>query len=188
MLELRTDRLLLREYTPDDAQAVFAFAADPEVARFRIAEIPSIGQVQELVQHKTQKAQQQPRMDYELAVVNRNTQMVIGEAELFVENFHHAPNFDGSQARIGYALARPFWGQGFASEIVRELLRFGFDELRLHRIYAPCVPENTGSVRVLTKAGLRQEGHFKSSLWMKGQWRDVLLFAVLAHEWRASVS
>lgn len=158
ILNIRVDRPLLRKYTPVDADAVFAFAADPEVARFGIAEVPSIGQVGELLQHKAEKARQQPCMDYELDVVNPLTETVSGVVERFVETSHHAPNFDGSQARIGCALARPFWGKGFATEIVRHLLRLGFDELRLDRTGAPCVSEDLRSVRVLTTAGLRQEG------------------------------
>jgi ribosomal-protein-alanine N-acetyltransferase len=59
---------------------------------------------------------------------------------------------------MGYAIGRPHWGRGFASESARASLRYGFGRLELDRIIALAAPENTASRRVMEKAGMRFEG------------------------------
>jgi RimJ/RimL family protein N-acetyltransferase len=70
------------------------------------------------------------------------------------------------------------------TEAARAVLRFGFTELKLHRIFATCRPANIGSARVLEKLGMQREGHFRQHRWMKGAWHDSYLYAILDHEWR----
>jgi RimJ/RimL family protein N-acetyltransferase len=84
------------------------------------------------------------------------------------------------RGEIGYVLAREFWGHGYATEAARRLLTFGFDELDLHKITATCDPENRASVAVLTKNGMYQEGVLRDHVYVRGQWRDRLLFGVIA--------
>jgi len=84
------------------------------------------------------------------------------------------------RARLRQRPGRSRWGLGYATEAAAALLRYGFDQLGLHKISASCDPENIGSVRVLTKIGMRQEGHLRDQHRVRGQWRDRLLFAALA--------
>jgi RimJ/RimL family protein N-acetyltransferase len=64
------------------------------------------------------------------------------------------------------------------------VLRYGFGELDLHRVYATCRPANDASRCVLEKLGMRREGHLRRHRWMKGTWHDSLLYAILVEEWR----
>ena len=77
---------------------------------------------------------------------------------------------------------------GLASNAALKLLDFGFNALRMHRIYATCDPRNTGSARVLQKIGMKEEGRIREDLWIKTEWRDSLLFGLLAHEYHQSLS
>lgn len=86
---------------------------------------------------------------------------------------------------IWYLLDPAVWGRGLASEAVAELLRTGFEEFGLHRIWATCCPENAASIRVLEKAGLRREGYLVRNERIQGEWRDTWLYAILEEEWRA---
>jgi RimJ/RimL family protein N-acetyltransferase len=63
------------------------------------------------------------------------------------------------------------------------LLRFGFQDLRLHRIWARCVADNLRSANVLRKAGLRLEARLREHEYFKGRWWDTLLFGILVAEW-----
>jgi RimJ/RimL family protein N-acetyltransferase len=65
-------------------------------------------------------------------------------------------------------------------------LRFGFETLRMHRIYAIVEPENVASARVLEKVGMQREGHLREHRYAKGRRRDSVLYAMLAPEWAAS--
>jgi len=76
------------------------------------------------------------------------------------------------------------WGQGYATEAACEMVRFGFVELGLHRIWSWCVADNVGSAHVLEKVGMRLEGRQRDKEHYKGRWWDRLLYAVLEDEWR----
>ena len=88
------------------------------------------------------------------------------------------------EANIGYELNPDVWGRGCASEAARAILRFGFAELGLHRVWAECVAENTASARVLAKLGMRREAHFRELQWFRERWWDGYIYAMLDHEWR----
>ena len=83
-----------------------------------------------------------------------------------------------------YVLNRNFWNKGYVTEAVKRVIDFGFSELGLHRIYATLAPENVTSVRVLEKAGMRREGHLREHKYIKGEWRDSLLYAIFESERR----
>lgn len=85
-------------------------------------------------------------------------------------------------ASLGYWAGEPFAGQGYTSEAVLLVLGFAFDRLGLHRVEAACIPANAASKRVLEKCGFQQEGLGRNYLRINGDWRDHLLFAILAQD------
>jgi ribosomal-protein-alanine N-acetyltransferase len=112
-----------------------------------------------------------PRDRYPLAIEVDG--QLIGGAELRVVS---AANRRGE---IGYVLGRRWWGQGYATEAAGLLVRFGFENLGLHKVTATCHPDNTGSARVLTKVGMSPEGHLRDHVLVRGQWQDRLLFGIV---------
>ncbi|MEJ6781238.1 GNAT family N-acetyltransferase [Aminobacter sp. Piv2-1] len=89
---------------------------------------------------------------------------------------------------IGYWIGERYAGQGLMLDAVRLLVRHAFDTLRLHRIEAACIPENTRSVRVLEKAGFRREGLLRSYLRINGEWHDHYLYALIADDPQAVIT
>jgi ribosomal-protein-alanine N-acetyltransferase len=83
---------------------------------------------------------------------------------------------------LGYWIGQRFARQGFMFDAVRALIPFVFSTLGLHRIEAACLPSNTASQNLLTKAGFRQEGLARKYLQINGEWRDHVLFALLEDE------
>jgi RimJ/RimL family protein N-acetyltransferase len=88
-----------------------------------------------------------------------------------------------SDGEIWYLVSPEWWGRGIATQAATQLLRFGFAEMHLHRIWATCLPENPASRRVLEKAGMRQEGFLVKNLKIHGEWRSSFLYAILDEEW-----
>jgi ribosomal-protein-alanine N-acetyltransferase len=86
---------------------------------------------------------------------------------------------------IGYALAREYWGHGYATEAVRAMIEFGFEHLNLNRIEARAVPANVASTRVMQKAGMKYEGILSESGFFKGAYQDVALYSILRSDGRA---
>ena len=87
-------------------------------------------------------------------------------------------------AELGYWLGMAYWGQGFATEAAREMLRFGFEDLHLHRIFASHFSHNSASGRVLLKLGMRHEGCQREHLRKWDQYVDSELYGILQHEWK----
>jgi len=85
---------------------------------------------------------------------------------------------------IGYWVGAPHARQGYMTKAIRPVISFVFDTLRLHRLEAACLPENHVSVRLLKRAGFREEGLARGYLKINGVWRDHLLFALLDEDWR----
>ena len=87
-------------------------------------------------------------------------------------------------AVLGYWLGLPFVRRGYMTEAVAAIVRFAFDELRLHRLEAATMPVNHASIRVLERNGFRREGLARRLLKINGVWQDHVLYALLAEELR----
>jgi [ribosomal protein S5]-alanine N-acetyltransferase len=83
-------------------------------------------------------------------------------------------------ASLGYWMGEPYAGKGHMTAAVRALAPFVFQSLRLRRIEAACLPNNVASIRLLERVGFQKEGYARSYLCIGGEWRDHLLYALLA--------
>ncbi|MBT0772527.1 GNAT family N-acetyltransferase [Kineosporia sp. J2-2] len=176
--DLHTPRLLLRDIAPGDVDAVHAYAGDPEVCRFMVWGPNTLDDTRAFVAEQLVAAAAPDRRTHNRLIVHAGSGQVIGGIELRLES---PANQRGD---FGYILRRDHWGQGYATEASRAVLDLGFGQLGLHRITATCDPGNTASARVLEKSGLRREGLMRQHLRRGGQWRDSLLYAVLASDER----
>jgi ribosomal-protein-alanine N-acetyltransferase len=83
---------------------------------------------------------------------------------------------------LGYWMGAPHAGKGRMTRAVASAVRFGFATLRLHRIEAACLPENTASQTLLERNGFQREGLARGYLRINGAWRDHLLYAMVEPE------
>jgi RimJ/RimL family protein N-acetyltransferase len=100
----------------------------------------------------------------------------IGGVGLRLDEQHH-------HAELGYWLGVPYWGKGYATEAAQEMLRYGFEDLGLHRIFASHFKHNTNSGRILRKLGMRHEGCQREHLRKWDQFVDSELYGILRQEW-----
>ena len=84
---------------------------------------------------------------------------------------------EGHKAEIGYWLGEKYWGQGIVTTAVKLITKYGFQELKLKRVYAHVFPFNKGSVRVLEKAGYKYEGRLRKNSFRNNKFIDSLMFA-----------
>ena len=166
-MQLKTTRLLIRDFIDTDLDAVYAYGSDPEVVRYMVFPPSTLAGTREHIARCMALALVQPRCVYDMGIVLRSTGEIIGGITLGV--------FDppAGEAAFSYLLNRAMWGQGFATEALTEMLRFGFTQLGLQRIADSCAAENSASARVMEKCGLRLESE-----------RDgERLYALTATEW-----
>jgi RimJ/RimL family protein N-acetyltransferase len=86
-------------------------------------------------------------------------------------------------AEIGYWIGLPFWGRGFASEAARQVIRYGFEERGLHRIFAAHFTRNPASGKVMVNAGMKFEGTLRRHVKKWGEYLDVNFYGILREEW-----
>ncbi|HLV99019.1 MAG TPA: GNAT family protein [Ktedonobacterales bacterium] len=173
-----TSRLVLREFVAEDWPTVLAYQSEPAYLRYYEWTERTAEEAQAFVQRQIDQQHGEQRYRYQLAIALPETGELIGNCGLRLE---HPGAFEGD---IGYELAPQHWGNGYATEAARSMLALGFEELRLHRIWAWCIAENVGSAHVLEKIGMRREGQHRDKEWFKGRWWDTYTYAILAHEWR----
>ncbi|WP_330332386.1 GNAT family N-acetyltransferase [Streptomyces sp. NBC_00536] len=171
-------RLVLREITHDDVDAVHAIYGNEEATRHLSFEPRTREQVEAIVERSVTSAVASPRDEYWLAVTARETAELIGYARLALDP--HQP----MAATMGFALRPDAWGQGLGTETVRALLSLAFDHLGLHRVWAARAPLNTASHKTLIRAGMTEEGRIREHVHVRGAWRDSVTYSVLDHEWR----
>ncbi len=176
---LATARLTLRPIEPGDWPAIHAFTSDAEVQRYISGTPLSEQETRDLIATLRDWEQERPPRARPFVFVHTAANRIIGFGGLYWTGVR-----ERWQAELGYTLQRDCWGQGYATEAGAALLRLGFDEMRLHRIFAQCHPANTGSARVMQRLGMRYEGCLREVEWNRGGWWDMLQYAILDHEWR----
>jgi ribosomal-protein-alanine N-acetyltransferase len=176
------DRLTLREFTAADIDAVLEIYGDPVVTEHLSFEPRSRDQVAATITAVTKAATADPRTEYSLAAELNDGGQVIGFARLAVDAQHPGQ----SSAQLGFALRKENWGQGLGAETVSLLLRLGFDELGLHRLWGARSPANTVSDHLMRKLGMIEEGRIRHHLRIGGQWRDSIVHSILEDEWRTT--
>lgn len=177
-IQIETPLSLLRDLEERDLEAIHAYASDPEVVRFMPFGPNSAEETATVLRNMIAGQKEVPRVRFQLAIVPHDVGEVIGVAGLRVTDRAQA------EGHIGYALQRRFWNRGYATDACAALLKFGFDTLGLHRVQTTVTVENHGSIRVLQKIGMRQEGHLVERLRIHGRWTDSVLFAILDRESR----
>jgi RimJ/RimL family protein N-acetyltransferase len=175
---LESPRLILRPFMERDCEPFSRYRSDPEAARYQGWETPySLEQARDFLEEMNAAAPGTPGQWYAFALERKDGGEMIGDCawKLLAE--------DARQAEIGYTLARPWQGQGYASEAVTCLIDFLFDQFGLQRVRANIDPRNLPSARLLERVGMRFEGRFVDSLWFKGGWVSEDWYAILRREW-----
>ena len=169
---LTAERLTLRPFVPDDAPDVTRCLSDAAVARNTLT-IPHPypeGAAAEFIARQPPDWSAGKRAVW--AITLRDAGALVGAVGLHFALAHH-------RAEVGYWIAVPAWGKGIATEAVRRVIAFGFDELGLHRLDAQHYVENPASGRVMTKAGMRHEGLMRGVVFRDGIPRDNERYAIL---------
>lgn len=171
--QLETERLRLRPYLASDAEALHRLAGARAIADTMIS-IPhpfSLDAATSSIASQGRAFELQRSVDF--AVELRQSEDFIGSCGVRDVDQEH------SQAEIWFWIGHAWWGQGYASEAAGALLRYGFRELRLNRMYAYHMVRNPASGAVLRKLGMKQEGILRQRVRKWGVFEDVALYAVL---------
>lgn len=164
----------LRALEPEDAEALWRWHADPEVARWLTADYP------ESRDRITKRFADRPPITYDntaFAVEQLDTGRLIGVVVL-----RDATPESGCAVLDIYLGERDVWGQGHGTDTIRVICRYGFDVMRLHQITLWVVADNVRALRVYEKVGFVEEGRQRQTFRRDGRWHDMILMGMLEGE------
>lgn len=167
---LTTERLHLRRLAVDDAEAVFAYASDPDVARYMT--FPCATSVEDAIPYLTSiQGSMDADREFHWAIERKETASLIG-----VVSARRDHGFN-----LGYVLNRTHWGHSYMPEAVRAVIDWGFNVDSVWRVWATCDVENEKSATVMRKAGMTEEGILRR--WemhpnIDAEPRDALVFGI----------
>ncbi len=172
---IESNRLLLRQLMPEDAPDFFACQSDPEVFRYsRRSEETSLESAMHTLNILFQRHQERTMLSW--AIVLKENQRFIGRFQL--EEWSD----EDHRAAVGYLLGRQYWGKGYATEALRAVIAYLFEQTTVNRIDAVTWRENNASARVMEKAGMRFEGLARQRRFAKGAFRDRKSYAILRED------
>ncbi|GAA4605294.1 RimJ/RimL family protein N-acetyltransferase [Actinoplanes octamycinicus] len=166
----------LRAMRPGDADALWRWNHDPDVMRFMVAGYP---QTPETVAKFLTERPRNAYGDVLFGVESRKDGKLIGLIGL-----------QGAEPETGiaelniYLGEKDYWGQGYATDAMRTACRYGFDRMRLHRIWLTVVAGNDPARHVYQKIGFVEEGRLRQASRRDGEWTDAYLMGLLAGELR----
>ncbi len=175
---MRTARLELRPVRMSDAQDLYEYSSDPEVARHVLWDAhTSIHQTRAYIRFLIRQYRSAAPGTFVIAL--RQSGKVVGTIGfMWVQP-------ENRSAEVGYSLSRAYWNQGIMTEALRAVLEFGFTKLNLNRIEAQHESDNPASGHVMQKADMRREGTLRQRLYNKGRYADVELYAMLRADYQA---
>jgi ribosomal-protein-alanine N-acetyltransferase len=173
-----TERLELRALSESDVPDLFAVFSDPNVMKYRDGLLMTTAA--DAAAYLAQIDQGfRSRELFEWGISNRTTGAIVGTCTLLNLSTIH------SRGEIGFALGKPYWGQGLATEAVKALISFAFVKLDLRRLEADVDPRNVRSLTLLERLGFQREGYLRERYHVNGEVQDAIALGLLRHEWEA---
>jgi [ribosomal protein S5]-alanine N-acetyltransferase len=175
-----TRRLALRPARMRDAQDMYEYSKDPEVALHVLWDAHrSIRETRSVLRRMIRDYRYAPPFTYVIELKEEGR--VIGTIGLM--NFTRV----NRSAEVGYSLSRAYWNRGLMTEALGGMLKYCFEGLRLNRVEAQHEVENPASGAVMRHAGMKREGTLRKRIFNKGQYHDMELYAILKEEFHARV-
>jgi len=180
MERLTTERLILRRMEMKDAQDIFAYGRNKEVARHVLWKAYThIAEVREYIRYMQKKYRAGKAASW--CIELKDSGRVIGTIGYMWYQPEH------NSVEVGYSLAKDQWNQGIMTEALERVMHYTFMDLQIHRIEAQHEIDNPASGAVMKKCGMQYEGRLRGRLFNKGRYVDVDLYSILRPEYVARV-
>lgn len=174
--QLETDRLILREMTYDDKEALFLNFSDEEVTKyFSMNPFTSVEDAEKIVERAQTLFEQEKGIQWGIVIKEDDTLVGTCGYETWIKQ-----SFRGE---LGYDLRQSYWGKGIMSEALQAVITYGFEPMGLNRIEVTTRSDNTRSIKMLCLLGFQKEGTFREFVYWDGEFHDELFFALLKKEW-----
>lgn len=168
--ELSTQRLRLVKITPGYAQDMYEYSCDADVTKYLTwSPHSSVKETERYIKLLQKRYQSGAFNDWGL---------VLKENGKFIGTCGYTSfDFEKNRAELGYVLSRDYWGMGLAVEACLEVMRFGCETFGFENYFAKCMQGNDASMRVMQKLGMKLEGIYNNSMFIKGEYKTIIVYS-----------
>jgi RimJ/RimL family protein N-acetyltransferase len=176
---IATERLQVRPFEPGDFDELLAIHSDADVARYVPWPARTAEDLRPVFERKLGTRWIAKDADaMSLAVALRSGGALVGDISLTWDSRKHRTG------EIGFVFHPEHQGKGYARESMEALMRLGFERLDMHRLVGRADARNERSIRLMERLGMRQEAYFVENEFLKGEWTDEVVCAILRREWQ----
>lgn len=176
---IETKRLTIKPFSMEDFDIIYKLYSDEEIMKYMPMDCLDEEGAKKHLEKIVNAWKKEKPTDCEMLVCKKDSGEKIGRCRIHID-------YSFNSGMIGWLILKEHWNNGYAAEITKALIDYAFDELKLHRVYALCNPNNAQSCRVLEKCNMRREGYFKGKCpyIKKGvtSWQDEAEYAIIETE------
>lgn len=180
---LESKRLILRPFKESDVLNVHEMLLKPESTAFNpTSYVDDENETRKIIDTwRSETEDKQSRKKFTFLIETTIDSIFVGIIGLDLIKLHY------KNAEVWYKLSPEIWGKGYATEALETIIRFGFENLKLHRIEAGCAIDNIPSYKVMEKCGMIREAHRRKLLPLKTGWSDNYEYAILEEDYFAKL-
>jgi RimJ/RimL family protein N-acetyltransferase len=176
-MKLETKRLIIRPIETRDKQAVFEYRSNKDANKFQGWIPSSIEDVEEFISKVSNKINI-AKTWFQFVIIEKDSRKLIGDLGI------HFFDDENQQVELGCTINKEYQNRGYATESLKTVIDYLFEDLNKHRIIASIDPDNQNSIMLMEKLEFRKEAHFVESLFLNGKWHDDVIYAILNRDWR----
>ena len=170
--EFESERLRFRKLNLHDAKDILLIRSNDDVMRFMdVSRHNSISDSEKLIQLVEESYNKEDGINW--AIIEKHSNSFVGYFGFFRIIPEHC------RAEIGYTLKPEYWGKGYMYETINCMVRFGFENMKLHSIEANVNPLNERSKKVLERIGFKKEAYFRENYLFNGEFLDSIIYSLL---------
>lgn len=170
--ELKSERLLYRKILLKDSKDLYLIRSNDDVMRFMDSyTIGSISETEKLIRSVWEAYKNGSGISW--GIIEKCSNSFIGYFGFWRIIPEHC------RAEIGFALHPKYWGNGYMTETLNTLIKYGFNKIKLHSIEANVNPENKNSIKLLEKTGFKKEAYFRENLLFNNRFIDSIIYSLL---------
>lgn len=170
-MRIETKRLIIRPTNQSDFKSLHELLSDEKTMTYFVEGPYSKSKVQEVINRNKKD-------NHHFTVLLKSSNRMIGKLS-------YNPWFAPRTKEIGWIFFETATGNGYCTEAAEAIIKYAFEEEKIHRLVATCDPRNVASKRVCEKLNMRQEGYFKKCIHYKdNEWWDELFFSLLEEDYK----
>lgn len=176
-LLIDTDRLIIRNLLINDLDNFHQYRSNPEVTKYQGFDVMTKEACSDFIKNNSEKLFGKAGEWVQYAIEHKNTNQLIGDCAIKLDQY------DIRLAEIGITISDLHQKNGYAKEVLSNILKCLFETQNIHRVTEIVDAENCASINLLQSLNFKQEGHFIENIFFKGKWGSEYQFALLKKEW-----